>query len=399
MHERQSILSLAKRASSRGEELYLATVVHVPGSSYRKPGARMLVTSGGERAGTISGGCLEAEVGRKIAWLTANGGTVERYSSSFDDDNAEVPYGLGCGGTIWILMETGRAVSALLDAIERAWMEEESCVVVASLAGDHIGTDIILVHSTSRDYFRSAVVHDWSSRTLEVSLDGVRNALRNGRVYSAIERSSDGLPVFVCIPVKPSPSVTVFGAGSDAQPLVRFAAEVGWRVTVADGRSHLLSRKRFPEADALQLLTYAAGESGSEGGLALTNGSVLQKSRFGVILTHSYEQDRALLRELIPAGLEYLGILGPLHRTERLVNEVASSLRMTPAECLQQLNAPVGLDLGSDDPAVIALSIVAEMQASLSGKRGFLERRYSESPPAQETHAASVITAATCSLQ
>ena len=72
---------------------------------------------------------------------------------------------------------------------------------------------------------------------------------------------------------------------------------------------------------------------------------------------------------------------------------------MTPAECLQQLNAPVGLDLGSDDPAVIALSIVAEKQAALSGKRGLLERRYAESPPVQETHAASVVTAATCSLQ
>ena len=399
MHERQSILNLATRARSSGEELYLATVVHVEGSSYRKPGARMLVTSGGERAGTISGGCLEAEVRRKIAWLTANGGTVERYSSSFDDDNAEVPYGLGCGGTIWILMETGPSVSALLDAMEQAWIEEGSCVVVASLVGDHIGTDLILGGATSPDDFQSVAVYDWPSKTLELSLDGVRTALRQGRVYSAIERSSDGLPVFVCMPIKASPSVTVFGAGSDAQPLVRFAAEVGWRVTVADGRNHLLSRLRFPEADALQLLSYASGENASGRGLALTNGSALKKSRFGIILTHSYEQDRALLRELIPAGLEYLGILGPLHRTERLVNEVASSLRMTPAECLQQLNAPVGLDLGSDDPAVIALSIVAEMQASLSGTRGFLERRYSESPPAQETHAASVVTAATCSLR
>ena len=124
MHELQDILSLALRAKSRHEELYLATVVHVEGSSYRKPGARMLVTSGGERAGTISGGCLEAEVSRKIAWMTADGGRVERYSSSFDDDNAGVPYGLGCGGTIWILMETGLPVVAVLDGMERAWAGE-----------------------------------------------------------------------------------------------------------------------------------------------------------------------------------------------------------------------------------------------------------------------------------
>ncbi len=95
MQEAQRILDLSKRARSRGEQMYLATVVHVQGSSYRKPGARMLVTAGGERAGTISGGCLEAEVGRKIAWLTVGGAFIARYSSSFDDENEGVPYGAG----------------------------------------------------------------------------------------------------------------------------------------------------------------------------------------------------------------------------------------------------------------------------------------------------------------
>ena len=174
------------------------------------------------------------------------------------------------------------------------------------------------------------------------------------------------------MPMKPAPSVTVFGAGNDAQPLVHFAAEVGWRVTVADGRNHLLTRLRFPAADAFQVLTYAASADNPGNGLMLMNGSALKHRSFGGILTHSYDQDRALLRELLPAGLEYLGILGPLHRTERLVN--APSVGMSSSECLRRLNAPIGLDLGSDDPAVIALSIMSEMQAALSGTRGSLER-------------------------
>jgi xanthine dehydrogenase accessory factor len=381
MHELQDMLSLALRARSRGEQLYLATVIHVEGSSYRKPGARMLVTSGGERAGTISGGCLEAEVSRKIAWLTAEGGRVERYRSSLEDDYSEVPYGLGCGGTIWVLMETGQAVVAVLDAMQRAWAGANLCIVVALLGGHQIGTALIVEAATGQELFRSTAVNDWSSTTSESPVDSI--ALRDGRVFSAVERSSDGLPVLVCMPMKPAPGVTVFGAGNDAQPLVRFASEVGWRVTVADGRNHLLARARFPEADALQLLSYAQGENSSGRGLVVTNGSALKKSRFSVILTHSYEQDRAILGELLPAKLEYLGILGPLHRTERLVNALASSLGMTPSECLRQLHAPVGLNFGSDDPAVIALSIISEMQGALSGTRGLLERRYDGRPPAE----------------
>jgi len=114
----------------------------------------------------------------------------------------------------------------------------------------------------------------------------------------------------------------------------------------------------------------------SEKDLLVRNEATLRKSRFGVILTHSYEQDRALLRELLPVKLEYLGILGPLNRTERLVNIVASSLGMTLPECLRQLNAPIGLNLYFDGPALIALWIFSEMQAALSGTRGLLERRY-----------------------
>lgn len=373
MHEIQDILSLALRARSRGEQLYLATVIHVEGSSYRKPGARMLVTSGGERAGTISGGCLEAEVSRRIAWLTAEGGRVERYRSSLEDDSSEAPYGLGCGGTIWVLMETGQAVVAVLDAMQRAWSGAEPCIIAALLAGDQIGTALIVEAATGHEHFRSTAVHDWSSASSESPVDSI--AMRDGRVFSAVDRLSDGLPVLVGMPMKPAPGVTVFGAGNDAQPLVRFASEVGWRVTVADGRSHLLTRARFREADALQLLTYEGRGASSEKGLVVTNASALKKFRFGVILTHSYEQDRAILRELLPMRLEYLGILGPLHRTERLVNEVASALGMKPSECLRQLHAPIGLNFGSDDPAVIALSIISEMQAALSGTKGLLERR------------------------
>jgi xanthine dehydrogenase accessory factor len=87
MSELKQIVDLWRTAKSRQEEVCLATVVRVEGSSYRKPGARMLLTRGGQRAGTISGGCLEGEVAQKAWWLTENGPTIQCYSSFFDDES------------------------------------------------------------------------------------------------------------------------------------------------------------------------------------------------------------------------------------------------------------------------------------------------------------------------
>src|ERR1700759_1320966 len=103
MSELQQIIALWRAAKARQEGVCLATVVRVEGSSYRKPGARMLLTRSGQRAGTISGGCLEAEVMKKAWWLISeNSSTIQSYSSFFDNDSP-VPYGLGCGGTVHIL--------------------------------------------------------------------------------------------------------------------------------------------------------------------------------------------------------------------------------------------------------------------------------------------------------
>ncbi len=87
-----------------------------------------------------------------------------------------------------------------------------------------------------------------------------------------------------------------------------------------------------------------------------------------VAMTHSYEQDREVLRALVPLGMRYLGILGPRRRTERLVGEIAGEIGMTVEECLARLHTPVGLDLGGHSPAAIALSIAAELQAVLAGR-------------------------------
>jgi xanthine dehydrogenase accessory factor len=354
--EAQRLVELWKRAKTRGEDVYLATLVHVQGSSYRKPGARMLVTSSGERAGTISGGCLEAEVGRRICSLTRDGAKVETYRSSFEDDNEGVPYGLGCGGTIWILMEAGTAVDKVMHALCLALEQRTPSVTISLLAPNRPHTTSIISH----------IELEHGSQICTHYLQPARRALREQRAIAAPRPADSDVPAFVCIPVVPPPRLHVFGAGDDAQPVVRLAAELGWDISVADGRAHLLRPHRFPQTKKLVNLKYGAANSFQKPMRILTPQPLVEVGDRAVILTHSYEQDRALLRELLPQPLGYLGVLGPLHRTTRIVDEIKDELGLSREDCLARLHAPVGLPLGHGDPAVIALAIVAEIQANAS---------------------------------
>jgi len=333
MSELLAILNLWKEEQKKGEEVCLATVVAVEGSSYRRPGARMLITRGGRRAGTVSGGCLEAEVQKKAWWLTESGAAVQRYSSFYDEDS-EMPYGLGCGGTVHVLLERGEAADRVLAALERSFTARKGIVILSGIDPELCG----------RAGMRFALSAD--GELLPGSGEGVeavaiaKRALNEKKSWWEDGFFAEYLPARV--------GLVVIGAGDDALPLVEFASRLGWHITVADSRSHLATRERFPLAD--QVL---AGKP--LGGLALGGRDA------AVILTHSYEQDRAALRALLPSAVGYLGLLGPRQRTERLLGEVGPDLRLTVEQCRSRLHSPVGLNIGAKDPMSIALAIVAEI--------------------------------------
>src|SRR5215469_15799487 len=127
------ILALWRDLESAGTEYVLATVVEVQGSSYRRPGARMLLAQDGRRAGTVSGGCLEAEVAKRAWWLTANGPVVERYSTL--DDDGDLPYGSGCGGVVYILLERRKTAAVLLRALKANWDVRKPLAIATVLEG------------------------------------------------------------------------------------------------------------------------------------------------------------------------------------------------------------------------------------------------------------------------
>src|ERR1700686_2423601 len=137
MTDLEQVLPLWHELEAAGADYVLATIVAVEGSSYRKPGARMLLAKDGRRAGTVSGGCLEAEVARRAWWLTENGPVVERYSTLEDD--GDLPYGSGCGGVVFILLERRKTASPLLHALKAAFDARTQLAIAVVLEGTHIG--------------------------------------------------------------------------------------------------------------------------------------------------------------------------------------------------------------------------------------------------------------------
>ena len=318
MKELQSII---RHLCATASPSVLATLTSVQGSSYRRPGARMLVTDAGGRIGSISGGCLEEDVVEHARQVAANNRPeVITYDTSAENDLVW-GVGLGCHGVVKILLEPVQARPSWAQAVSKNL-----------LAGEETQLEAI-----------------WDSNTRRLGTRLVEDP--NG------ENASAKPGVFVDR-IAPPPTLTVFGAGDDAQPLARIAQELGWRVTVADVRPAMATATRFPGCFALVL---GPAED-------LVGRSFPPPGSLAVVMTHHYRHDVPLLRSLLPLPLAFLGLLGPKRRSEKILADLAEGGLAITASMRSRFHAPVGLDLGADAPEEVALSIIAEMQATLSGR-------------------------------
>jgi xanthine dehydrogenase accessory factor len=350
MMERRQIVRLWQQGGAAA----LVTLVRVEGSSYRQPGARLLIGSKGVYAGTISGGCLEAEVLRKATWLVREGAAVERYSTMFDD-TADVPFGLGCGGVVDLLMEPADTPEcrALMLALEGTLAGEEVTVLTWL---PHKGRGLLRAVLAANGDFTFASEGLSESELVEVRMGILR------------PDGTEGMPEELFVERIAAPQrLFVLGAGDDAKPLVDMGVLLGWSVTVMDGRTQLARTERFPEAERVVVVSSD-----------YTDVLGIQPEDAVVLMTHSYEQDKELLAAVLPLRPRYLGLLGARHRSSLLVSEVATMLGRTVAECCEQIYAPVGLDLGGDGPEAIALAVIAEVQACRMGKLGTSRRLSAE---------------------
>ncbi len=341
-HETAAVLRRAVRLADAGAASALATVVQVEGSAYRRPGAKLLVEGSGETSGGVSGGCLEADV-REVARavLCGSGPRLLHYDTASGDEN---PWGLGlgCSGSVDVFVqaatpsfagETARRCLGLLDG-------DSPFAISTVLEGERAGRSIVLSRGApSGSVGEQALDRAVAGRTEEILAAG-----RSGR------HRTGSLSVFTEV-FLPPPHLLVVGAGNDAAPLVRLASDVGFRVTVADHRSALLSSGRFPEARALV-------ERRPEDGVAgLPRGA----NAFAVVKTHGLAHDREWVRALLGAGVRYLGVLGPRDRVERVLREAGFAGD-------ERVFGPVGLDLAADGDEQVAVSVVAELLAVRAGR-------------------------------
>ncbi len=355
----QSIVKLANSARV-GEVLALATVMKVRGSAYRRPGARMLMTADGRTAGMISGGCLENDVRERAREVMATGRPVLVTYDSTAPEDIVFGLGLGCNGIVQVLIEPLIAgdETNLLAFLAACVARRQMGRIATIFQSDSLplGTRVLRwpdgsVTSTSGD---STV-----SSTLVAALQenaSRRNAIRG---INLPDGSNAGILIETVAPPVP---LTIFGAGDDAIPLAQMAKLVGWHVTVIDARPAYAKAERFPTADAVHCLRPDS--------LATSSHVVFPPESMIMVMTHNFTHDKALLRVLLPRPLRYFGILGPKSRTARLLEELANEGDHFTDENLSRLHGPAGLDIGAETPEEIAVSILAEMQATLAQRHG-----------------------------
>ncbi|MFN7939641.1 MAG: XdhC family protein [Bryobacteraceae bacterium] len=355
MDELDAILSGWRGLSGSNRDAVLATVVHVTGSAYRRPGARLLLIPDGRRIGSVSGGCLEGEISRKAWWFTESGQPVLKIYDTSSDDDAVWEFGLGCNGIVQVLLERvlSPSTEAMLSFLDASRHTRHGVVVATVIRSDSGST----LEVGQRLLFRPGAPMQGELATSSVAshLQGhVTQAAksRRSRLVHLEQNGDQGAQILVEW-VGPPQDLVIFGAGHDAIPVVAAAKSLGWRVTVADGRPAYATRERFPTADHVVVMRPGR----------LLDGIVITPLTAVVMMTHNYPLDARLLPPVLACRPRYVGMLGPNKRAERLFEELA--IRRPSS-----VHAPVGLDIGCDTPAAIALSIVAEVQAALNGKQG-----------------------------
>ena len=316
------------------ETAVLGTVVFAEGSTYRRPGARVLIRPAGPPLGLVSGGCLEGDLAERARAVRASGEPVRvRYDATADEDIVW-GLGLGCAGVVDVLLEPiardRPGPLAALARVLRSGVAEVLATVIEP--GPHLGRRI---PAPPADCARALELE----RPLQANVDGT-----------------------VCLvePLLPPLRLLVLGAGPDVAPVVRGASALGWDVTVWDHRPAFGLGERLPEAREVVCCEVER---------AHTRLSV-DTATAALVMTHHYLNDRTLLGWLLPSAAFYVGVLGPKQRTDDLLADLRAQ-GVAPSESEQaRLYGPAGLDIGAEGPDEIALALLGEIRAVRAERSG-----------------------------
>jgi xanthine/CO dehydrogenase XdhC/CoxF family maturation factor len=363
------LLPLIEREREAGRAMVLATVVHTAGPTYTKAGTLMVIAASGEYAGLLSGGCLEgdlAEHGRAV--LSDGSAKLVRYDMRGPDD---LLFGLGsgCEGAMDILLQRLDASNGWqpMTRLAAAWQARrgENLLLVVHSQSSALppGSGVFLsdlepfgVTVPSRAVCIGESLPEAGGTWADL-LDQAKH-LRRTASSRFMSRALPGTDLLALI--QPAPTrILLLGAGPDAQPVAELAVFLGWSVLVVDHREHYAQRARFPDCEAV--LNGGPAELANLLQSAAVSGEYFSAA---IVMSHHLSTDCNYLRVLAASDIPYIGLLGPAARRERLLSELAGAAeRLRP-----RLRAPIGLDLGATTPESIALAVVAEIHASLSGR-------------------------------
>lgn len=342
MRELRELVAAFDALAASGGRGVLATVVHVEGSTYRRPGARALLLPDDRIVGLLSGGCLEGDLLERARRVREDGAALRvRYDHRGEDDLVW-GLGLGCAGLVDVLLQpVSREAPGPLPALRAALAGAAPAAVATVIAREGEGAPAL-------------------GATLALEAGGeCEELLSRGRPRTRW-RAGVGFRVELLEePILPPVPLAIFGAGPDVAPVVRLALELGFEVRVVDPRPALARPERFPGAEVV-------GCDVEEAPARVP----LDARSVALVMTHHYLHDKTLLRWLLATPARYVGVLGPRQRTEDLLRELREEGFAPSPEALERLHGPAGLDLGGDGPEPIALALLAEIVAVLGGRSG-----------------------------
>jgi len=341
------LLPLYQRERAAGRAMALGVLVHTLGSTYRKPGALILIASDGQYAGLIAGGCLEGDLREHGRAVIAGGAArTVRYDTRTADDLLW-GLGLGCEGAMQIVLlraDASNGWQPLAHLARSLDAHEPSAIGVIAESSDPsvpLGTVVLPLDDAASSPYAPALA---TAAVQEL----LRKVAAQGET-AWLERP--GWRLFA-LPLSLPPRILLLGAGPDALPVVDLATRLDWKVTLVDHRESYAMRGNFPDAERVLL---ARPE---------TLPAILDLAAFraAVVMSHHLPSDLAYLRVLARSpAIGYVGLLGPAVRRARLLADLGAE-----AEGLKgRLRAPVGLTLGGRSPESIALAIVAQLHAFL----------------------------------
>ena len=362
MKEQKAIIDAFQKTDLSQRKVALATVVKVRGSSYRSPGARMLITDDGKWVGSISGGCLEGDALRKARQVMMDKKPLTVTYDTTENSNQNLGIGLGCNGVIDVLIEPIDPDSQHPIKLFETLVASKEPVALATvfshaaLTGDKLlinaGQEVLLP-------FSSKLLND----VVMPDLAQVFNTKRSeAKKYTF---AGDDLEVFVEL-IQPTISLIIFGGGFDARPVSHLAKSLGWEVMVTDECVAHIAPLFFPTADKLSLCQRDFIDRDFD----------ITPFTACVLMSHNYEYDRDVLKKLLPSPAPYIGILGPRKRFDKMIAAYETDGIRLSGDDLHRIHSPIGLDIGAEAPDEIALSIISEIQGKFANRSGgFLKYR------------------------